>query len=103
MPPPAAKRRFAYCATKGAVVALSRQLAIDYAGRLRVNCVCPGTVETPFAEAFPEEFHKHVIRRRAGRNCTRASRSGGWTVRRKWPTWCLTNARRKPGSRPGRR
>ncbi len=55
----AVKRRFAYCATKGAVVALSRQLAIDYAGRLRVNCVCPGTVDTPFVEAYLEKYHKH--------------------------------------------
>jgi len=55
----AVKRRFAYCATKGAVIALSRQLAIDYAGRLRVNCVCPGTVETPFVEAYLEKNHKH--------------------------------------------
>src|SRR5439155_4706499 len=39
------KRRFAYCATKGAVVAMTKQLAIDYAGRVRVNCVCPGTVD----------------------------------------------------------
>ena len=53
------KRRFAYCATKGAVVALTRQLAIDYAGRLRVNCICPGTVETPFVEGYLEKFHKH--------------------------------------------
>jgi len=55
----AVKRRFAYCATKGAVVALSRQLAIDYAGRLRVNCVCPGTVDTPFVEAYLEKYHSH--------------------------------------------
>ncbi len=55
----AVKRRFAYCATKGAVVAMSRQLAIEYAGRLRVNCVCPGTVDTPFVEAFLEKYHKH--------------------------------------------
>jgi NAD(P)-dependent dehydrogenase (short-subunit alcohol dehydrogenase family) len=53
------KRRFAYCATKGAVVAMTRQLAVDYAGRLRVNCICPGTVETPFVEAYLEKFHKH--------------------------------------------
>ena len=53
------KRRFAYCATKGAVVALTRQLAVDYAGRMRVNCVCPGTVETPFVEGYLEKFHKH--------------------------------------------
>lgn len=53
------KRRFAYCATKGAVVAMSRQLAVDYAGKVRVNCVCPGTVETPFVEAYLEKYHKH--------------------------------------------
>ena len=53
------KRRFAYCATKGAVIALTRQMALDYAGRLRVNCICPGTVETPFVEAYLEKFHKH--------------------------------------------
>ena len=53
------KRRFAYCATKGAVVALTRQMAVDYAGRLRVNCICPGTVETPFVEGYLEKFHKH--------------------------------------------
>jgi len=55
----AVKRRFAYCASKGAIVALSRQLAIDYAGKLRVNCICPGTVETPFVEGYLEKFHKH--------------------------------------------
>jgi NAD(P)-dependent dehydrogenase (short-subunit alcohol dehydrogenase family) len=55
------KRRFAYCATKGAVVALSRQLALDYAGRVRVNCVCPGTVDTPFVDAYLQKFHAHEI------------------------------------------
>ena len=55
----AVKRRFAYCASKGAVVALSRQLAIDYAGRMRVNCICPGTVDTPFVDGYLEKFHKH--------------------------------------------
>lgn len=53
------KRRFAYCASKGAVVMMTRQLAADYAGRLRVNCVCPGTVDTPFVEAYLEKYHKH--------------------------------------------
>jgi len=37
-----------YAASKGAVVELTRQLAVDYARRgVRVNCVCPGTVDTP--------------------------------------------------------
>jgi len=53
------KRRFAYCATKGAVVAMTRQLAVDYATQVRVNCVAPGTVDTPFVEAYLEKYHKH--------------------------------------------
>ncbi len=37
-----------YAPSKGAVVQLTRQLAVDYAARgVRVNCVCPGTVDTP--------------------------------------------------------
>jgi NAD(P)-dependent dehydrogenase (short-subunit alcohol dehydrogenase family) len=37
----------AYCASKGAVHALTRQMALDYAGAgVRVNCVAPGFIET---------------------------------------------------------
>ncbi|MDP8981459.1 MAG: SDR family oxidoreductase [Acidobacteriota bacterium] len=53
------KRRFAYCSTKGAVIAMTKQLAVDYATQLRVNCICPGTVDTPFVEAYLEKYHKH--------------------------------------------
>jgi 2-keto-3-deoxy-L-fuconate dehydrogenase len=53
------KQRFAYCTTKGAVVAITRQLAVEYPKTLRVNAVCPGTVQTPFVEAYLEKFHKH--------------------------------------------
>lgn len=53
------KRRFAYCATKGAVLAMTKQLAVDYPKGLRVNCICPGTVDTPFVEDYLEKFHKH--------------------------------------------
>src|ERR1700722_10603783 len=53
------KKRFAYCATKGAVIAMTRQLAVDYPTQIRVNCVCPGTVDTPFVEAYLEKYHKH--------------------------------------------
>ncbi len=53
------KKRFAYCATKGAVIAMTRQLAVDYPTELRVNCICPGTVDTPFVEAYLEKYHRH--------------------------------------------
>jgi NAD(P)-dependent dehydrogenase (short-subunit alcohol dehydrogenase family) len=53
------KKRFAYCATKGAVIAMTRQLAVDYPTEIRVNCVCPGTVDTPFVEAYLEKYHSH--------------------------------------------
>jgi len=37
----------AYCATKGAVVALTKQMALDYGPHIRVNCICPGATEAP--------------------------------------------------------
>ncbi len=41
----------AYCAAKGAVVALTRSMAVDLAPRrIRVNAICPGTVLTPLME-----------------------------------------------------
>ena len=36
-----------YCASKGAVVALTRALALDLAPAIRVNCICPADVDTP--------------------------------------------------------
>jgi NAD(P)-dependent dehydrogenase (short-subunit alcohol dehydrogenase family) len=47
--------RFAYCATKGAVVSMTRAMALDFAGTgVRVNCICPGTIHTPWVESFAE-------------------------------------------------
>jgi NAD(P)-dependent dehydrogenase (short-subunit alcohol dehydrogenase family) len=53
------KQRFAYCTTKGAIIAMTRQLAVEYPKTLRVNAICPGTVETPFVEGYLDKFHAH--------------------------------------------
>ena len=51
-------RRFAYCATKGAVIAMTRELSVDYVKQgIRCNAICPGTVYTPFVEGYVERFH----------------------------------------------
>jgi NAD(P)-dependent dehydrogenase (short-subunit alcohol dehydrogenase family) len=40
-----------YCASKGAVVLMTRSLALAHAAEgVRVNCVCPGSIETPMLE-----------------------------------------------------
>lgn len=53
------KQRFAYCASKGAVLAMTRQIAVDYPKELRINCIAPGTVQTPFVEGYLEKYHAH--------------------------------------------
>ena len=43
----------AYCAAKGGVIALTRVAALTYGpDGIRVNCVCPGDVETPLVQAY---------------------------------------------------
>ena len=43
----------AYCASKAAVIMLTRCMAVDGApDRIRVNCVCPGFIDTPMIEGF---------------------------------------------------
>ena len=53
------KQRFAYSTSKGAIIAMTRQLTVDYPKSLRVNAICPGTVQTPFVEGYLEKFHAH--------------------------------------------
>src|SRR6059058_1896710 len=50
------RNRAAYCASKGAVVALTRALAVDHVDDgIRVNAVCPGTVDSPWVRRLVEE------------------------------------------------
>lgn len=47
------RNRAVYTATKGAIVALTRNMALDYADRgIRVNCICPGFVRTPLLDGL---------------------------------------------------
>ena len=49
--------RLAYCATKFAVVGMTKCMALDHAdSQVRFNCICPGRVETPFVQARLKEY-----------------------------------------------
>ncbi len=43
--------RAAYGATKGAVIQLTKSIAIQYPGKIRANAICPGSTDTPGREA----------------------------------------------------
>ena len=59
-----------YAASKGAIVNLTRQMALQWAPAVRVNCVCPGVIETPMTAALREDpawrdalLAKHPLKR----------------------------------------
>ncbi len=64
------KDRAAYCASKGAVIAFTKQVAVQYAGTgVRCNSICPGTVDSPWvgrlldAAADPTQARTALIAR----------------------------------------
>ncbi len=58
----AVARRFAYGASKGAVISMTQSVALDYVDQgIRCNCICPGTVETPFVDAYLQKYHAGEI------------------------------------------
>ena len=69
----AAPNRYVYSATKAAVAALTRSVAIDFIDKgIRCNSICPGTIETPSmldraAAAGPQGKEMFIARQKMGR------------------------------------
>ena len=63
----------AYCAAKGAIVNLTRSMAVDFAAqKIRVNCIAPGTTMTPLGQRLiendtPERLAQRLSRYPMGR------------------------------------
>lgn len=52
----------AYCASKGAVMQLTRTAAAEYAGQqVRVNAICPGAIRTAITDSLPPELIQGVV------------------------------------------
>ena len=71
----AATSQISYTASKGAVLSLSRELAVEFARRgIRVNALCPGPVETPMLlrlfEEDPAAFERRRVHLPMGRLAT---------------------------------
>jgi NAD(P)-dependent dehydrogenase (short-subunit alcohol dehydrogenase family) len=62
---PNAPNRTAYSASKGGVLNLSRALAAELAPAIRVNCVCPGLVDTPMADGVRGNVGHYALGRLA--------------------------------------
>lgn len=59
------RKAAAYCASKGAVVQLTKAMALDHGEQnIRVNCICPGDVDTPLirdeAKQLGESFEQFI-------------------------------------------
>jgi NAD(P)-dependent dehydrogenase (short-subunit alcohol dehydrogenase family) len=71
----AATSQIAYTASKGAVLSMSRELAVEFARRgVRVNALCPGPVETPLLMRLfqddPEAYERRRVHLPMGRLAT---------------------------------
>lgn len=55
----------AYVASKGAIVNFTRQMAMELAPAIRVNCVCPGVIETPMTAGLRQDpaWTERVLKR----------------------------------------
>jgi NAD(P)-dependent dehydrogenase (short-subunit alcohol dehydrogenase family) len=60
---PNAPGHTAYAASKGGVVNLARAMAAEFAPAIRVNCVCPGMVDTPMADGHRANTDNYALKR----------------------------------------
>jgi len=71
------KNQVAYNVSKCGIIALTKSTAIDFAANnIRVNCVCPGTTETPLVKAAVERAPDPAAARRALEEVRPANRLG---------------------------
>lgn len=57
--------RFAYSASKAAIVMMTRAIAIDYVDEgIRSNCICPARVETPFVTGYLQRYYPDEVAER---------------------------------------
>ena len=92
-------QRALYSATKGAVLSLTQAMAADHLREgIRVNCVNPGTADTPWVAGC-------WTGRRSGGRTGRAggppAASAGWSAPRRWPARWRTWPARCPASTTG--
>ena len=87
--------RAAYCASKGAVLAFTRALAVDHVGDgVRVNCVCPGRSTPRGWSASSTTPANHSL------SCAPGSRWGACARPRRWRRRCSTSSQTPAGSSP---
>jgi NAD(P)-dependent dehydrogenase (short-subunit alcohol dehydrogenase family) len=69
-----------YCASKGAVVNMTRAMALDHGPqKIRVNCICPGDTDTPMLRSEAQqlgELEEHFLAEAADRPLQRIGRPG---------------------------
>ncbi len=71
------RNQVAYNVSKGGLIALTRSCAVDFASRgIRVNCVCPGTTETPLVQAAVARAKDPAAARRSLEEVRPANRLG---------------------------
>ena len=84
-------RAVAYCASKGGVVLLTKAMAIDHGRQgIRVNCICPGDVDTPM---LPEDARRRGLEWKTYLAGCKIAPWGGSVRRTRLPGPCCSSPR----------